>query len=60
MRSSFSEVNTNFYTRKFGGTSVGVADPYVTGYHFIIQAVADQIYPALAMFRMYWLLRVYQ
>lgn len=35
MRTSFSEVQTNIYTRKFGGTSIGVADPYVTGYHFI-------------------------
>jgi hypothetical protein len=35
MKSSFSEVQSNFYTRKLGGTSIGVADPYVTGYHFI-------------------------
>jgi hypothetical protein len=35
MKSSFSEVQNNFYTRKLGGTSIGVADPYVTGYHFI-------------------------
>lgn len=35
MKYSFAELGTNFLTRKFGGTSYGVADPYVTGYHFI-------------------------
>jgi hypothetical protein len=34
-KTSFSNVNTNIFSRKFGGTNVGVADPYVTGYHFI-------------------------
>ncbi len=35
MKYSFTELGQNILTRKFGGTSVGVADPYVTGYHFI-------------------------
>ena len=35
IKNSFAEIQTNQFTRKFGGTSVGVADPYVTGYHFI-------------------------
>lgn len=34
-RTSFANVQTNVFSRKFGGTNVGVADPYVTGYHFI-------------------------
>lgn len=35
MKYAFSRLAENILTRKFGGTSVGVADPYVTGYHFI-------------------------
>lgn len=35
MKYSFSELGQNILTRKFGGTAVGVADPYTTGYHFI-------------------------
>jgi len=35
MKYSFAELQNNILTRKFGGTNVGVADPYVTGYHFI-------------------------
>src|SRR5574340_63751 len=34
MKSSFSNISKNMLTRKFGGT-VGQADPYITGYHFI-------------------------
>ena len=34
MKYSFAELGQNILTRKFGGTTVGVADPYVTGYHF--------------------------
>ena len=41
---SFAELGTNILTRKFGGTTVGVADPYVTGYHFIW---FDKLPPAL-------------
>jgi len=35
MKNSFATLLQNRMTRKFGGTTVGVADPYVTGYHFI-------------------------
>jgi len=35
MKSSFSNVNKNRFSRNFGGTQIGVADPYVTGYHHI-------------------------
>lgn len=35
MKYSFAELGRNILTRKFGGTIYGVADPYVTGYHFI-------------------------
>jgi hypothetical protein len=35
MKYSFAELGRNILTRKFGGTTQGVADPYVTGYHFI-------------------------
>jgi hypothetical protein len=37
MKNTFSKVAENILTRKFGGTSstVGTAEPYVTGYHFI-------------------------
>jgi len=35
MKTSFKNLTSNLLTRKFGGTTVGVADPYVTGYHFI-------------------------
>jgi len=44
MKYSFSELGNNILTRKFGGTQVGVADPYVTGYHFIW---FDQLPPLL-------------
>jgi len=45
MKYSFAELGQNILTRKFGGTTVGVADPYVTGYHFIW---FDKIPPKLA------------
>ena len=35
MLSSFKSLINNRATRKFGGTKVGVADPYLSGYHFI-------------------------
>lgn len=35
MKSSFTALRENIATRRFGGTRVGVADPYVTGYHYI-------------------------
>jgi hypothetical protein len=47
MKYSFAELGQNILTRKFGGTSVGVADPYVTGYHFIW---FEKIPPQLAQY----------
>jgi hypothetical protein len=35
MKYSFAELGQNIFTRKFGGTTVGVADPYVSGYFFV-------------------------
>jgi hypothetical protein len=35
MKYAFAQLASNYATRKFGGTTVGVADPYVTGYHYI-------------------------
>lgn len=35
MKYAFSELGRNIYTRKFGGTTIGVADPYLSGYFFI-------------------------
>jgi len=45
MKYSFAELGSNILTRKFGGTTVGVADPYVSGYHFVW---FDKIPPGLA------------
>lgn len=35
IKNSFINVPNNRLTRNFGGTVAGVADPYITGYHFI-------------------------
>lgn len=35
MDNPYAELNSNFVTRNFGGTKIGVAEPLVTGYHFI-------------------------
>jgi len=35
LKYSFAELQKNILTRKFGGTTIGVADPYVTGYPFV-------------------------
>jgi len=35
MNSSFVALVKNQFDRNFGGTLVGVADPYISGYHFI-------------------------
>ncbi len=35
MKKSFSVLGTNTFSRNFGGTTIGVADPYLTGFHFI-------------------------
>lgn len=34
MKYSFQELQQNIATRKFGGTTHGVADPYITGYFY--------------------------
>lgn len=35
IKNSFANVTRNILSRNFGGTVAGVADPYLTGYHFI-------------------------
>jgi len=35
MKTSFASMSQNVATRRFGGTKIGVADPYVTGYHYV-------------------------
>jgi len=35
MNNSFNVVSDNRYDRNFGGTTQGVADPYISGYHFV-------------------------
>lgn len=35
IKNSFTSVANNRLTRNFGGTIAGVADPYITGYHFV-------------------------
>lgn len=35
LKSSFANVGNNMLSKRFGGHTLGVADPYVTGYHFI-------------------------
>ena len=35
MKNSFTRVNENVTTRNFGGTTTGIAEPYVTGFHHI-------------------------
>ena len=35
LKNSFTAASQNIFNRKFGGTLIGTADPYVTGYHFI-------------------------
>ena len=35
VKNSFAQVERNRLSRNFGGTVAGVADPYITGYHFV-------------------------
>ena len=35
IKNSFVNVPNNRFSRNFGGTVTGVADPYLTGYHFV-------------------------
>ena len=39
IKNSFVNAANNRLTRNFGGTVAGVADPYITGYHFIYFAI---------------------
>lgn len=50
IKNSFAEVANNRLTRNFGGTVAGVADPYVTGYHFIYLAKVPTALPAYTQF----------
>jgi len=44
MNPSFNAVTENPFDRRFGGTSSGVADPYISGYHFIyFKKLPDQL-----------------
>jgi len=45
MKYSFARLSENIVTRKFGGTTVGIAEPYVSGYHFVW---FDRLPPLLA------------
>lgn len=47
MKYSFAELGQNIVTRKFGGTTIGVADPYSSGYHFVW---FDKIPPGLVQY----------
>ena len=35
LKPTFANVAENQYDRNFGGTKIGLADPYISGYHFI-------------------------
>jgi hypothetical protein len=52
LKNSFSNVAKNRFSRNFGGTVAGVADPYLTGYHFVYFAhipdgLATYVYPQM-------------
>ena len=44
IKNSFVNATTNRLSRNFGGTVAGVADPYLTGYHFIYFANFHHLY----------------
>ncbi len=44
MKNSFSVLGNNIFSRKFGGTSVGAAEPYISGTFFLW---ADKLPPGL-------------
>jgi len=48
VKNSFANVPNNILSRDFGGTVAGVADPYVTGYHFIWFAKLPPSLPSYA------------
>jgi hypothetical protein len=45
LKNSFVNATTNLLSRNFGGTVAGVADPYLTGYHFIFFAKLPEALP---------------
>lgn len=48
MKSSFSSVISNRFSRNFGGTNAGVADPYLSGYFFISFGEGKNIFTSVA------------
>jgi len=48
IKNSFAKVPNNRLTRNFGGTVAGVADPYLTGYHFVYFAGIPTALPQYA------------
>jgi len=48
IKNSFINVPNNRLTRNFGGTVAGVADPYITGYHFVYFAKLPSNLPGYA------------
>ena len=50
IKNSFVNVANNRLTRNFGGTIGGVADPYLTGYHFIYFATLPAALPTYTKF----------
>jgi len=48
IKNSFAKVPNNRLTRNFGGTVGGVADPYVTGYHFMYMTKIPTLLPKYA------------
>lgn len=49
IKNSFVNVPNNTLTRNFGGTVAGVADPYITGYHFVYFAKMPSKLPNYAL-----------
>ncbi len=47
MKNSFSALGENIFSRKFGGTSIGIAEPYISGTFFLW---ADKLPTALATY----------
>lgn len=51
IRNSFTSVQNNRLTRNFGGTIAGVANPYISGYHFIYFSTLPKALPPYAHFQ---------
>lgn len=50
LKNSFTQPIINRLSRNFGGTITGVADPYLTGYHYIYLAAIPTALPAYTTF----------